>query len=572
MKFFISLSFSLLIASASIQAFSIPSNKDENDDFVLPEGSTSDGNRYIEAETGDVFKLACPGSSLSSLGGEMAEAICVSGTDFSVDGETFSFSRLGCNSQPKEDTNDLGTACGPNGDGEEIQIGYPTLGGFQETIRVCFNREEARSYYSTHIIYRNIIARDSGNDRPSFKADEYFDFDVDEAYKRDNQEVVIQQLTGISSYIDNGEYFMSRGHLAPNADFVYYHFMDSTFHFINVAPQWQIFNGVHWAQLEQSCRDFVGGIQRDLIVYTGTSGTLELKNTQQTYVEIFLMPEDKILAPPKYYWRVLFDPLENAGVAFVGVNNPYLMEDEVNDFTVCTPLNSHPVMDGVNNPTRLDYGLTYACTVEDLAAVFPEDNQEVVIQQLTGISSYIDNGEYFMSRGHLAPNADFVYYHFMDSTFHFINVAPQWQIFNGVHWAQLEQSCRDFVGGIQRDLIVYTGTSGTLELKNTQQTYVEIFLMPEDKILAPPKYYWRVLFDPLENTGVAFVGVNNPYLMEDEVNDFTVCSPLNSHPVMDGVNNPTRLDYGLTYACTVEDLAAVFPEVPELGNLGLLTE
>lgn len=393
MKVFISLTVSLLIAVVSVQAFSIPTNKagcsisldggsgwpsqppvitDENDDFVLPEGSTDDGNRYIEAETGDVFKLACPGSSLSSLGGEMAEAVCVSGTDFSVDGETYSFSKLGCNSQPKEDTNDLGTACGPNGDGEEIQIGYPTLGGFQETIRVCFNRAEARTYYSTHIIYRNIIARDSGNDRPSFKADEYFDFDVDEAYKRDNQEVVVQQQTGISSYIDNGEYFMSRGHLAPNADFIYYHFMDSTFHFINVAPQWQIFNGIHWAQLEQSCRDFVASIERDLIVYTGTSGTLELKNTQQTYVEIFLMPEDKILAPPKYYWRVLFDPLENTGVAFVGVNNPYVMEDEVNDFTVCSPLNSHPVMDGVNDPTRLDYGLTYACTVEDLAAAFPE--------------------------------------------------------------------------------------------------------------------------------------------------------------------------------------------------------
>ena len=113
---------------------------------------------------------------------------------------------------------------------------------------------------------------------------------------------------------------MSRGHFAPNADFVYYafqvgifltsiivvlnsyynyHFQDSTFYFINVAPQWQCFNGGNWNQHENGLRGFVERNQNDLTVYTGTHGVCELDDINGNKVEIKLHPEDDRLPVPR---------------------------------------------------------------------------------------------------------------------------------------------------------------------------------------------------------------------------------------------------------------------------------
>ena len=77
-----------------------------------------------------------------------------------------------------------GTKCGPNGEGELTQIGFDTEDGFEETILVCFDRATARTFYAKHTLYKEILGRDTGNDRPSFDPAGYFDFDVNGAYSK----------------------------------------------------------------------------------------------------------------------------------------------------------------------------------------------------------------------------------------------------------------------------------------------------------------------------------------------------------------------------------------------------
>ena len=63
--------------------------------------------------------------------------------------------------------------------------------------------------------------------------------------------------------------YLARGHMSPNADFMFYSWMDATYHFINVSPQWQAFNGGNWMFFENGVRDFVVERALDIVVYTG---------------------------------------------------------------------------------------------------------------------------------------------------------------------------------------------------------------------------------------------------------------------------------------------------------------
>lgn len=72
-------------------------------------------------------------------------------------------------------------------------------------------------------------------------------------------------LLGSNDRLDNdvwvetgtsGTHYFARGHLAPDAAFVYDTLQDATYYFANVAPQWQSFNNGNWRQLEEMGRHY----------------------------------------------------------------------------------------------------------------------------------------------------------------------------------------------------------------------------------------------------------------------------------------------------------------------------
>ena len=54
---------------------------------------------------------------------------------------------------------------------------------------------------------------------------------------------------------DKSQNWLARGHLAPDASFVYQEEADATYFYINVAPQFQSFNNQNWKSLEKTTRD-----------------------------------------------------------------------------------------------------------------------------------------------------------------------------------------------------------------------------------------------------------------------------------------------------------------------------
>ncbi len=88
------------------------------------------------------------------------------------------------------------------------------------------------------------------------------------------------------------------------------------------------------------------------------------------------------------------------------------------------------------------------------------------------------------------------------------------------------------------------------------------------------RFYWKVVVDVNDDTGVGLVGVNNIHLTEEEASsdEYHICagSEIEDHPLLDSVDDADSVYEGVVYACPYQDLRAAFEEVPDLGDLGLL--
>ena len=111
--------------------------------------------------------------------------------------------------------------------------------------------------------------------------------------------------------------YIARGHLAPDADFIFGSWQFLTYFYANVAPQWQSINAGNWLATEKNVRKKAIELNRDLTVYTGTQGILTIEGKQ-----LYLEPKKKQVPIPENFWKLLFDELTKQGIAIIGSNNP----------------------------------------------------------------------------------------------------------------------------------------------------------------------------------------------------------------------------------------------------------
>lgn len=169
---------------------------------------------------------------------------------------------------------------------------------------------------------------------------------------------------------------MSRGHLAARSDFIYGVHQQASFYFLNAAPQWQTFNGGNWAILEEKLKAHVDRKNLDVDIYTGTHGTLSYADIEGVSREIFLSskgdsPKVQKIPVPKIYYKIVIAPQQRAGIAFIGVNDPYATkEDILSNFIYCDNIINH--VSYIPWKSSLRMGYMYACAVDEFTKYVKE--------------------------------------------------------------------------------------------------------------------------------------------------------------------------------------------------------
>lgn len=199
------------------------------------------------------------------------------------------------------------------------------------------------------------------------------------------------------------------------------------------------------------------------------------------------------------------------------------------------------------------------------ASSYTQNNQFYRLEKLLGseeqAGKFINSNSY-LARGHLTPAGDGIFRSWQFATFFYINVAPQWQVVNAGNWVRVENAARSKASKSQADLIIFTGTEGILTLPHLDGREISISLDGPGNIEVP-KWFWKIIKNPLTNSGIALVTLNNPFATSAD----SLCSDICSSYGWDNVN---YADYskGFTYCCSVESLMTAVPGIPNEASVG----
>ena len=231
---------------------------DENNNIIYPtlHGKT----RIITLSVDERITVGClgnrndkPSSSniLKVTGQQMNAAYCSTNSTLIVNELELTYSQLGCANQNKEILKEDGTCA--DGRGTLVRVGWQIGTDFSPLYDMCHDKSTTANYFSTHhIIGRSVDADDKANTRPSFRQAGYYPgLDVNAAFGQAQQNKTITRTVGseilTAKYFNQKKnFFLARGHLAPDGDFIDAASQDASYYYLDMAPQWQSFNGGNW--------------------------------------------------------------------------------------------------------------------------------------------------------------------------------------------------------------------------------------------------------------------------------------------------------------------------------------
>lgn len=321
-------------------------------------------------------------------------ATCVGGQNFEIGAQKtpYIISSLTCSNHVKSTVKIV-----PKNTDSSVQhgnVGFEiTPKRFIQVYDVTFNPTALSALYSHYRITSAVKESQMLEARIPFRKEGVYICDCDNLYKKEvHRESICSHLLHLSTLQCNELFsgqqkYLARGHLAASADFVYTFQQRSTYNFCNAAPQWQAINNGHWKTLEFGVREFITSKRLRAEIIVGTHGIMEWPNIAGINTQLFL-DSDRRLPVPKYFYKIIIDPVSARGVVFISVNNPYVQNeaDIRANYTLCTDVSDMLTWPRTLwfekkkkaahiNRNTVDYiskGYMYACRVHDFIKAVPD--------------------------------------------------------------------------------------------------------------------------------------------------------------------------------------------------------
>jgi DNA/RNA endonuclease G, NUC1 len=265
---------------------------------------------------------------------------------------------------------------------------------FIKLVDICFDPQHRASVYAKFTLMQGTASIQRSVRRRKITCTPYFEYETgkyDELYSRESQYRTLLELLGsvdqtvkFISRNTSSDLFLTKGQLVAGKDFVYNSQKQVTLFCINTAPMWQVMRKGNWRSLENSIHQYASRKGKDLTVYTGTYGVLNLPHVNGSNVQIYLDIDrngHNFLPVPELFWKLLYDRLTRQGIVFLGINNhqkglypkQYELCPDVSNRTQSwfTGWDRH----------QISLGHVYSCNVRDFLArtnVIPKFRENVI--------------------------------------------------------------------------------------------------------------------------------------------------------------------------------------------------
>ncbi|XP_054738483.1 uncharacterized protein LOC129244713 [Anastrepha obliqua] len=367
----------LLLAVSSVFAdpceITLPTGLASPQPVIVANGSLLRPTNVVTSFSEDEeITLHCAGNKnkIVPLKQQTATLRCLGGDAFYYEetAQKFAFQDLNCTHEPAADLLVTENSCG-SGSGVFYEVGFQVNNDFQSLFSICYNTDAHQTVYARNLLNgRALEFKVIDSTRRSFRADGmgFTTAAINNYYLVKNQRTRFETYFGSDQSYLNTTSFLARGHLAPDADFIFSYEQLASYFYVNCAPEWQAVNAGNWLRVENAVRKMATAFSSDLLTFTSTLGQLELPDDSGDLTAIYL-DSNKLLPAPKWYYKVLMHPDLAVDLVILTLNNPFATVGSEVEFctNVCDKYNLETISDFGAHAAR---GYTFCCELNDFWA------------------------------------------------------------------------------------------------------------------------------------------------------------------------------------------------------------